>query len=178
MRQFAGSPVAMLSGLVFSALLAAAALGDLRTRRIPNRLVVVLALLGMIYSLSRQPDLSGLVNGFGGLLAGLACWLPFYALGWVGAGDVKLFAAAGAWLGPARAVDGALVGALAGAMLSLIWMIRYHGVKATATTLGMAAANPEILASRGAPGRPAMPYSFAIASGAIIAGWMPRLLFS
>jgi prepilin peptidase CpaA len=116
-------------------------------------------------------------NAGGGLLAGLACWIPFYALGWLGAGDVKLYAAAGAWLGPARAAEGALIGALFGAVLSLIWMMRSQGVKETAQTLGMAAATPEMLARPSVSGkRSTLPYGVAIAFGAIWAAWMPRIL--
>jgi prepilin peptidase CpaA len=113
----------------------------------------------------------------GGLLAGLACWLPFYLLGWLGAGDVKLYAAAGAWLGPARAAEGALAGALFGAVLSLIWMMKSQGVREAAQTLGMAATTPEMLArSSGSGKRSTLPYGVAIAFGAIWAGWMPRIL--
>ena len=127
MRPFEGAPVALAAGLVFSTILVVAAIGDLRTRRIPNKLVAVLAVAGIAYSVVRVPVLPGLLQAGGGLLAGLACWLPFYALGWLGAGDVKLYAAAGAWLGPARAAEGALVGALFGAVLSLIWMMKSQG---------------------------------------------------
>ena len=111
------------------------------------------------------------------MLAGLACWLPFYALGWLGAGDVKLYAAAGAWLGPERAAEGALIGALFGALLSLVWMARSHGMKGTVETLGLAAATPAVLApSEGASKRSTLPYGVAIAFGAIWAGWMPQIL--
>jgi len=177
MRPFEGAPVALVAGLVFSTILVIAAIGDLRTRRIPNRLVAVLALAGIVYSVARAPLIPGLTQAGGGLLAGLACWLPFYALGWLGAGDVKLYAAAGAWLGPARAAEGALIGALFGAVLSLIWMMRSQGVKETAQTLGMAAATPEMLARPAVPGkRSTLPYGVAIAFGAIWAAWMPRIL--
>jgi len=144
-RPFEGAPLALMGGIVFSAILIIAAIGDLRTRRIPNRLVAVLALLGIAYSVARAPGIPGLSQAGGGLLAGLACWLPFYLMGWLGAGDVKLYAAAGAWLGPARAVEGALVGALFGAVLSLIWMAKSQGMKRAAQTLGMAAATPGML---------------------------------
>jgi prepilin peptidase CpaA len=169
--------VALAAGLVFSTILIVAAIGDLRTRRIPNKLVAVLALLGIAYSAARTPVMPGLSHAGGGLLAGLACWIPFYALGWLGAGDVKLYAAAGAWLGPARAAEGALIGALFGAVLSLIWMARSQGMKGAAETLGMAAATPEMLTpASGSSKRSTLPYGVAIAFGAIWAGWMPQLL--
>ena len=177
MRPFEGAPLALAAGIVFSAILVAAAIGDLRTRRIPNKLVAVLALLGIAYSVARAPVIPGLSQAGGGLLAGLACWLPFYALGWLGAGDVKLYAAAGAWLGAARAAEGALIGALFGELLSLIWMAKSHGMKETAQTLGMAAATPGMLTpAAGSSKRSTLPYGVAIAFGAIWAAWMPRIL--
>jgi prepilin peptidase CpaA len=176
-RPFEGAPLALTAGIVFSAILVIAAIGDLRTRRIPNKLVAVLAVIGIAYSVLRAPVIPGFLQAGGGLLAGLACWLPFYALGWLGAGDVKLYAAAGAWLGPARAAEGALIGALFGAVLALIWMMKSQGMKETVQTLGMAAATPELLAgSSESAKRSTLPYGVAIAFGAIWAGWMPRIL--
>ncbi|HEX6575522.1 MAG TPA: prepilin peptidase [Gemmatimonadaceae bacterium] len=177
MRPFEGSSLAIAAGVVFTAMLVAAAAGDLRTRRIPNKLVAILAVCGIAYSIVRAPVLEGLTQSGGGLLAGLALWLPFYALGWLGAGDVKLYAAAGAWLGPARAVEGAIIGALFGAVLALVYMMKSQGMKEAAQTLGMAAATPEMLARPSGSGkRSTLPYGVAIAFGALWAGWMPRIL--
>ncbi|MEO5902705.1 MAG: prepilin peptidase [Gemmatimonadaceae bacterium] len=177
MLPFGGAPVALLAGIIYSVILLVAAIGDYRTRRIPNRLVLLLAILGVAYSLVRAPLLSGFAQAIGGIGTGLLCWLPFYVLGWLGAGDVKLFAAAGAWLGPGRAVEGALVAALVGAVLSLIWMVRTRGVKGAVETLGLAAGSPGVLSPVGDASRHAtLPYGVAIAFGAIWAGWMPRLL--
>ena len=179
MVPFTESPFGIVAGALFTVILVVAAIGDFRTRRIPNRLVALLAVLGLAYSIAAQPVLSGALRGVEGLLLGLVCWLPFYVLGWLGAGDVKLFAAAGAWLGPVGAVEGALVGACAGALLALVWMIRSRGVKRTTEMLGMAAGSPSLLS----PGekdsrRSTLPYGIAIAFGAIWAGWLPRMLFA
>lgn len=180
MRPFGETPVATLAGIAFTVILAAAAIGDFRTRRIPNRLVAALAVLGVAFSVVYDQGLLGFPRAGGGLLVGLACWLPFYALGWIGAGDVKLYAAAGAWLGPMRALDGAVVGALSGAVLSLIWMMKAYGVKYSVRTLGLAAGTPQVLApGTGATAkRSTLPYGIAIATGAVCAGWLPRLFFS
>jgi len=168
-----------VAGLIFTVLLVIGAVGDLRTRRIPNRLVLVIGVFGLIYSLSMQPVIAGGLRGFAGLLVGLAIWLPFYAFGWVGAGDVKLFAAAAAWLGPMGAVEGAIVGAIAGAVLALVWMMKSRGLKETAETLGMAASSPSLLSPTGPLSRRStLPYGIAIAFGAIWAGWLPGLLFA
>jgi prepilin peptidase CpaA len=170
----------MLAGVVFTAILVIAAIGDLKTRRIPNRIVALLAVLGLAFTIAQNPVLTAFARAGGGLLVGLLFWLPFYAFGWLGAGDVKLYAAAGAWLGPMRALDGALVGAVSGGILSIIWLIRLQGVRESMRTLSMAAATPRVL-SQGAAGegkRSTLPYGVAIAVGALCAGWLPRLIFS
>ena len=177
MRPFSGSPPGIAAGLLFSALLLAAAIGDVRSRRIPNRLVAVIAVLGIIYAVVDDPVVGGAMRGFSGLATGLGVWLPFYAVGWIGAGDVKLFSGAGAWLGPIGALEGALVAACAGAVLAVIWMLRSRGAKATAEVLGMAAGSPSMLAPGGESARrSSLPYGIAIAFGALLAGWLPGLL--
>ena len=170
--------MASLAGIVFTAILVVAAIGDFRTRRIPNRTVAILAVLGFVFAVTQYPILPGLARAGGGLMVGLLFWLPFYALGWLGAGDVKLYAAAGAWLGPMRALDGALTAALSGAVLALIWMMRTHGVQESVRTIGMATGTPQVLAPGTAGKRSSMPYGIAIAAGAVCAGWLPRLIFS
>ncbi len=121
---------------------------------------------------------TGFVVASEGLLVGLACWLPFYAFGWLGAGDVKLYAAAAAWLTPKSAIEGALVAALAGAVVALLWMVKTHGMRQTGQTIGLAAGTPGILSPRkdGSGRSSKLPYGVAIALGAISAGWMPGLL--
>ena len=174
MYPFAGTPQGIAAGLVFSALLITAAVGDIRYRRIPNKLVVSLILLGLGYSVAIDPVVGGLLRGTGGLLTGFGIWLPFYVLGWLGAGDVKLFAGASSWLGPMAALEGALVGALTGALLALFWMVRSRGLKATTEVLGMSAGSPSLLTPRdNDSSRSTLPYGVAIAVGALWAGWLP-----
>lgn len=159
-------------------LLLAAAVRDIQTRRISNRLVLALAVIGIAASIVAAPVAAGLLRGTGGLVTGFVCWLPFYALGWLGAGDVKLFAAAASWLGPLNALEGALIAAASGAVLALIWMVWTSGAKNVASTLAIAAARPSTLApgSNTVAVRKTLPYGVALAFGAIVAAWMPGLL--
>ncbi len=78
------------------------AISDLYARRVPNAWLLggacsaALGLLGA--QLAGQP--STIIDHLLGAAAGLAALLPFYLVGWMGAGDVKYFAVLGLLLGP------------------------------------------------------------------------------
>src|SRR5580765_5769850 len=91
---------------------------DLRTRRIPNILTFGGAALAIIYSMWTSGP-GGLVTSIGGWLVGAALFLPMFVLGGMGAGDVKLAACTGAWLGPMAALFVALYSAIAGGVMAL-----------------------------------------------------------
>ncbi len=175
---FAMTPFGMLAGAVFTVLLSLAVVGDVRTRRIPNRLVAATALIGILYSAIAAGPAWGTLKGIEGLVTGLGFWLPFYLLGWLGAGDVKLVAAAGAWLGPREVVEGSFIAALLGALLALLWMLRSRGLKRAVETLGVAAALPSVLteSSRPADRTRSLPYSVPIAVGSLCAAWVPGMV--
>ena len=97
----------------------AGCISDLRTRRIPNTLTFGSALAALaIHAATAGPW--GFVASLGGWLTGVAIFFPPYALGGMGAGDVKLLAALGAWLGPHETVWLALYTALAGGVLAVV----------------------------------------------------------
>jgi len=81
-------------------LLFALAMGwnDARTKRIPNYLNLSCALAGLGYQLGFH-GLAGLTDGLLGMVLGFGLLILFYVKGGMGAGDVKAFAALGAWLG-------------------------------------------------------------------------------
>lgn len=91
-----GSRGHLVAPLVLAGLMA---VGDVRTRRIPNYLTGGTALAGLAYQVSTH-GLEGLGYGLGGLFLGLGLLLLPYMWGGLGAGDVKALAALGAWLGP------------------------------------------------------------------------------
>lgn len=79
--------------------LAIAAFTDLRQQRIPNALTAAAA----VSSFALQGwtlGFDGIGAALGGLGVGLIAFLPFYLKGGMGAGDVKLMASAGTFLGP------------------------------------------------------------------------------
>jgi prepilin peptidase CpaA len=71
---------------------------DLLTRRIPNWLTLPAIGIGLAAQLWAA-SWSGLLDGSLGILLGFALFFPIYALGHMGAGDVKLQMAVGAWMG-------------------------------------------------------------------------------
>ncbi len=80
------------------AMLAVAIYFDIRTERIPNWLVAA----GTVVALTFHAVISGafgLLTSVGGLFIAMAVLLPFYIAGAMGAGDVKLMAAVGAFTG-------------------------------------------------------------------------------
>ena len=99
---FDASPAYLLNLVPLLLMLLAAALIDTRTRRIPNWLTLSLLLAGLLRGAFAPPlGLSGFGLGGAllGMLAGFAAGFPLFALGARGAGDAKLYTAAGAWLG-------------------------------------------------------------------------------
>src|SRR6185436_6179405 len=86
---------------------------DVRTRRIPNWLTFGAAAAARAYG-AFAAGLPRVGTSAAGWLAGAALFFPFFALGGMGAGDVKLLAALAAWLGPAESVWLAMFAAAAG----------------------------------------------------------------
>jgi prepilin peptidase CpaA len=174
--------------LLLSVMLAIAVHSDMRHHRIPNKL----SLLGLIAGLALQ-TLSGGLHGLGsGLLGagvGLACFAPFYLLRAMGAGDLKLLAAVGAFLGPQVALIAALLALLAGGLGAasyVLWRVLY----ASASTLvreGLGAAGASACVAARLARRERLPFALPIAVGGIIAcwqqvgntvfpSWLPRIL--
>jgi len=93
---------------------------DLRSRRIPNWLVLPFLLVGIIVSTGIHgwtglaQSLEGI--GLGGLLFGILYWM-----GGMGMGDVKLVAAIGAWIGPSQLGFALVITGITGGIMALCW---------------------------------------------------------
>jgi prepilin peptidase CpaA len=101
--------------IVLIVMVAAAAWTDLRTRKIPNWIPVSGALIGVV--LGGLPSLAGAALGFG-------LFILIYMAGGMGAGDVKLFSAVGALVGPQALIIvfvlTGLIGGVAAVAVSII----------------------------------------------------------
>jgi prepilin peptidase CpaA len=153
----------------------AVALADLRTHRIPNLLTVPAALLGVIANVAAT-GASGAITSIGGLLLGLAAFLPFYLARGFGAGDVKAMGAIGAFVGlhgTIVAVACVLITGALGGLLVLTWIGGLAAVRDLARRLGIWAGS--WATGQAMPLGPAIspaaghrfPYGVAIACGTI-----------
>jgi Flp pilus assembly protein protease CpaA len=171
-----------LAGLV--ALLALAALIDVRERRIPNWLTGGIATMYPIYVLV-SPAPMALLGALAVASAVFLFGLVLFARQLIGGGDVKLIAATTLWAGPDHLALFALVTSLAGGGLALagLWYQRWHGViDAHMAALGWSLApasrarHAQSAPSEGSDGmvsasieRPplTLPYGVAIAAGGL-----------
>ena len=163
-------------------LLAGAAALDVRTRRIPNWLTLA-GLVGGLASGALEGGAGGLAAAALGGAAGLALFLPLYLLRAMGAGDAKLLAAAGTFLGLPLVLWGALCSAVAGGLLGLGVALSRRVVGRTARNVGGLLAfwaytggirRVEWL-TLGTPGTLKVPYGLAIAAGCAFAALAPGL---
>lgn len=95
---------------------------DLLTRRIPNWLTFPAIGLGLGVQLWSSGG-AGALNGLLGTLLGFAFFFPIYATGYMGAGDVKLQMAVGAWLGWWLSLHVAVGAVLVGGVFALFEVI-------------------------------------------------------
>lgn len=147
-----------------------AAVIDLRTRRIPNALTGSLAVVGLGLA-AMQLGTVGIGGAIIGFLLGFAFMLPGNVFGATGAGDVKLFAAAGALLGPSTTVRAFLFTAIAGGVLAMFVAVRRRRFQQTiGATARLVAEGPAAAAAIEAPEvNNRFAYAPAIAIGVVLA---------
>src|SRR6188768_2498432 len=112
-------PFMSTSQIFVGALLIVACITDLRTRRIPNALTFSAIATALLFHLLTG-GWSAAGWGIAGCLLGFLLFFPLFALRGMGAGDVKLLAAVGAWLGPSQVVMAALATSIAGGVIALL----------------------------------------------------------
>jgi len=134
--------------VALAAILVVAAVIDVRTFTISNRLNLAVALLAPVYwasvALSPWPDMAVQLAGAATVFGLLA--IAFYA-GMMGGGDVKLAAALALWCSPVSIVKFLVLTSLAGGVLTLV-ILAWHR-------------------ARKREGRPEIPYGVAIAFGGL-----------
>ncbi|CAI08219.1 hypothetical protein, Flp pilus assembly protein, protease [Aromatoleum aromaticum EbN1] len=175
----------MIATTTLLALLLAAVITDLLTRRIPNRLILAGLVSGFVLHMADLPgaalfatadSIDGVSVAFGGLAVGLAGMLPLYFLRAMGAGDVKLMMMVGAFLGPLQTFGVVVLTFAAGGILALgmaLWQRSFAqlalNLRFMLTTSAVRAAggdSPRFEPLAQTAGR--MPYAVAVAAGVVL----------
>jgi len=156
------------------AVVSIATITDLRSRRIPNWLVLPFLVMGLGVS-SWLGGWHGLGKSLEGVLLGLLVMGGLAALGGMGMGDVKLCAAIGAWIGPSQLIIALVVMALAGGVMALCWAVARGFLGQLLSDTGSLLVgfgkrglrpNPEFVLEN--PRAKSMPYAPAIAIGTLV----------
>jgi prepilin peptidase CpaA len=149
--------------LILPALVIVAGLMDVTTFRIPNwiSLVALIAFVPAALALGASLPVIGihLAVGVAALIAAMGMW----AVGWIGGGDAKLFAAAALWIGWPAVGMYMLITALCGGALAIALLNLRSGWARAVVPVGPPWM--ERLREHGGD----VPYGVAIAAGALIA---------
>jgi Flp pilus assembly protein protease CpaA len=99
----------------------------------------------------------------------------------MGAGDVKFFAAASAWLGPMLAWQAALFGAAAGGLLAIGFLLRSSRLGGALHRIALLPFLRHLDVTKVGEMSPVearrqLPYGVALAIGVVLAAWFPGLL--
>lgn len=114
---------------IMFALLLIASISDCRSYKIPNWLTFGGSAFALIYSVvvPFSPQL-GLGWALGGFALGLSLMLPLYMLGMMGAGDVKLMAMVGAFLGMTHTLYAVLFVFVSGGLAALAFALWHQSL--------------------------------------------------
>ena len=159
----------LLSDFLFAVWGAVVAVCDCRSRRVSNALVVAGLVAALACAvLDHGPFNISITQATLGALVGLCALLPFFALGVMGAADVKVFAVLGAWCG---------MHALLGLWIAASLMAACHAVWLLITTrTGLAAIGRVGEPTFELGGKRATPYAACLTVPAI--AWMGLQVFA
>lgn len=157
-------PIPTWLDLILITLVVSAGVTDLTIRKIPNLFLLLAwcAVLGL--RMIDSAPASSIGHAFGGALVGFVLFLPLYMVRGMAAGDVKLMATVGLFLGPSTTAQACILTWCVGGVMALAiilfkrrWSDAYLNMRSLLRT-GSQAPNQLTQPSVGA-----MPYGFAIA---------------
>ncbi|HHV34461.1 MAG TPA: prepilin peptidase [Syntrophomonadaceae bacterium] len=174
--------LAVLADLVLFIVILICLITDLRERKIYNKVVFPAAAVGIIVNTAHL-GLPGLWTSIGGLITGVLIFIVPFAMGGLGAGDVKLLGAVGALKGPLFALYTALGTALIGGVIALLVLLWQSRLLSTLKRLGAAVGvlvggggKTALLFIDRTPYSSLIPYGLAIFLGTIAAYWFSYCL--
>lgn len=159
---------------------------DIKQHRIPNMLTFSALVAGFSLQLLLQ-GWDGLTYSLSGLAVGFLILMPFYLKGGMGAGDVKLMAAVGAFLGFENVLLAVGLSLFVGSIMGIFLLIILGGIKAAMqryfTTLKHLVYTSSIDLSYIPPppdeaAAVKFPYASAICVGTIAAMWYQSMFVS
>jgi len=163
--------VALAIGLV-------ACVTDVQSRRIPNVLTFGAAAAALLVH-GFVDGSAGLRTSVGGWFLGTLLFLPFFALGGMGAGDVKLLAALGAWLGPRDTFWVAIYGSMAGGVMAVAIALGRGYLGTALRNLRTLVTYWALVGPRPVPGitleqseAPRLAYAVPIFAGTVVTVWL------
>jgi len=129
-----------LALLVFPLLMIFAALADLFTMTIPNRVSLVLIAAYLLLALYLRLPLATIGLHVSCGLAMLALTFTMFQMGWIGGGDAKLAAATALWLGwPSLFEYGLAASLIGGALTVAILALRHYDLPEKLLSVGFIA---------------------------------------
>lgn len=158
-------------------LIVAAVIDGLKLK-VPNWLTFPMIISGWVYSAAFSPfaGWEGLMYSIVGTVVGLALLLPAYAIGGMGAGDVKLLAGVGAWVWGTTTFYAFALSAIIGGIIAVLMVVlrrswfKHQGQFWMICNEILTVKDPEKLAAIAAERKPTMmllPYGIPIAIGTI-----------
>jgi prepilin peptidase CpaA len=96
--------------------------------KVPNAITFPMIIAGWLYSsfaygMAGEGWYLGLLWSIGGTAVGLACLYPFYAIGGMGGGDVKMLAAVGAWVHSSMTISAFFLSAFIGGLMAILMIV-------------------------------------------------------
>jgi prepilin peptidase CpaA len=155
--------------------------------RVPNRLTYPFIIAGWIYSFFAYGFADGSWNTLGaglglswslwGTMVGLLCLMPFWWIGFMGSGDVKMMAGIGAWMFGEHTMWAFGITVVVGALLAIVmmalsgrWQKHYHQFWFIVNEV-ITVRDPkklEVIAAERKPSMMLLPYGIPIAIGTIL----------
>ena len=157
---------------------AAAALTDVTSRRIPNVLTFGAAGAALIYG-AATGSAAGAFDALAGWLVGALLLMPLFLVRGMGAGDVKLVAALGAWVGPVEALWLVVAVSLAGGVVGVGYALARGYLRQAVSNLVVIGMHWRYSGFQPVPGltldnaqAPRLPYAIPILIGTMVTLWL------
>ncbi|HEY9723748.1 MAG TPA: A24 family peptidase [Oscillatoriaceae cyanobacterium] len=152
---------------------------DLQTRKIYNWLTFPAMLVGLVLNIALG-GVSGLESSLIGLAAGSLLFVVGFLMGAMGAGDVKLMAAVGLWLGWPHTLAAVVYVTVAGALVAIVSATANGSLPKLLNNvkwffLGLIIPGAKATVALGDSAAPPVPYGVSIAIGTALALLFPQM---